>query len=114
MRTYRKLSTIGQTIPLNMGGVTPISVQFPLGNLYQIIWLKIHLALVVGTGTTPIVEGEYGIVRNVLLKTTDGISINACGRMLKKSANLFYGLAPDSDAIAAVTGDYYISIPRSI
>lgn len=111
MRTYRKFSTIGQTISLNMGGVTPISVQFPLGNLYQVIWLKIHLALVLGTGTTPITEGEYGIVRNILLKTTDGISINACGRMLKKDANMFYGLAPDADPISAASGDYYISIP---
>ena len=75
--------------------------------------LRINILFVVGTGTTPITEGELNFIKNVFIKTDRGeIICNLPGRALYKVASYKGGLvAPRKDAIAAASATYSVNLP---
>lgn len=97
---------------LNNGGQTPFSKEFPMGEGWFGMYLVLNLAFTVGTGTTPITEGELLFIKNVLLRTDRGeILCNLPGRALWKLAALKAGALPYKDAIAAATATYRVHLP---
>lgn len=113
MRGYAEFVQILNGEALNINGKKVISDPLPVGEAWYRAHLRIGLIFVVGTGTTPIAEGELGIVKNVLFKTDRGeIVCNLPGRALYKIASFKAGIvAPRKDAIAAASATYYINLP---
>lgn len=101
----------GQALTVN--GKTVISDSLPVGEGWYRMNLRIGLVFVVGTGTTPITEGELHFIKNVLFKTDRGeIICNLPGKALYKIATFKAGLvAPRKDAIAAASATYYVNLP---
>jgi hypothetical protein len=98
--------------PLNNAGQTQFSKEFPMGEGWFSMNLSFNLVFVVGTGTTPIAEGELLYIKNVLLRTDRGeIVCNLPGRALWKIASLKNGALPYKDAIAAASATYRVHIP---
>src|SRR5882762_2539772 len=97
---------------LNTAGQTPFSKEFPMGEGWYQLLAVINIALVIGTGTTPITEGELMFIKNVLLRTDRGeILCNLPGRAIWKIAALKNGALPYKDAIAAATATYRVHLP---
>lgn len=86
--------------------------DFPLGEGWYRLMLRFNFALTVGTGTTPITEGELLIIKNVLLRTSRGeVIVNLPGRALYKIAATKGHTLPRKDAVAAATATYSVDIP---
>lgn len=101
-----------QGAALNNAGQTQFSKEFPMGEGWFSMFITINIALTVGTGTTPITEGELSIVKNVLLRTDRGeIICNLPGRAIWKIAALKNGALPYKDAIAAASATYRVHLP---
>lgn len=101
----------GQALQVN--GKTVFSDPLPVGEGWYRAHLRFNLAFTVGTGTTPIAEGELHFIKNILMKTDRGeIICNLPGKALYKIASFKAGIvAPRKDAIAAATGTYSVNIP---
>lgn len=112
-RGYVERAQLILNSPLAVGGASTIfSKEFPMGEGWYTMNIRIGITLVVGTGTTPISEGELIFVKNVLLKTDRGeILCNLPGRALYKIATYQNSCAPNKDNIAAANGTYYINLP---
>ena len=92
---------------LNNSGQTQFSKEFPMGEGWFGMYLVLNLAVVVGTASGPVAEGELLYIKNVLLRTDRGdIICNLPGRALWKIAALKSGALPYKDAIAAATATY--------
>lgn len=112
MRGYVEVPQVITGAALNNAGQTPFSKEFPMGEGWFGMYLRFNLVFVVGTGTTPIVEGELLYIKNVLLKTDRGeILCNLPGRALYKIATLMSQTAPQKDAIAAASATYRVTLP---
>ena len=86
--------------------------EFPLGEGWLSMNLRIGIVFVVGTGITPIAEGELLFIKNILLKTNRGETLcNLNGRALYKIAAMKAGTLPRKDAIAAASATYYVDLP---
>lgn len=112
-RGYVERAQLILNAPLATGGASTIfSKEFPMGEGWYILNLRILIDLVVGTGTGPIAEGELNFVKNILLKTDRGeILCNLPARALYKIATYQNSSAPNKDAIAAATASYSINLP---
>ena len=112
-RGYVERAQLVLNAPLATGGATTIfSKEFPMGEGWYTMNLRVAITLVVGTGTTPISEGELLFVKNILLKTDRcEILVNLPARALYKIATYQNSCAPNKDAIAAANGTYYINLP---
>jgi len=111
-RGYVERANVITSAALNILGTTTFSKEFPLGEGWYQLRMRINIALVVGTGTTPIAEGELSIIKNILLKTDRGeILCNLPGRALYKIATYQKGSPPRKDAIAAATATYRVNLP---
>lgn len=102
---------IGQALQVN--GKTVVSDALPVGEGWYRMNLRFGLVFTVGTGTTPITEGELHFIKNILFKTDRGeIICNLPAKALYKIASFKAGIvAPRKDAIAAASATYYIDVP---
>jgi hypothetical protein len=113
MRGYAEFVNVLAGQAANVNGKTVISDPLPVGEGWYRAQIRIGLVFVVGTGTTPIAEGELNFIKNVLFKTDRGeIVCNLPGRALDKIAAYKAGInAPRKDAIAAASATYYVNLP---
>lgn len=113
MRGYAEFVNVLTGQAANVNGKTVISDPLPVGEAWYRAHLRIGLIFAVGTGTTPIAEGELNFIKNVLFKTDRGeIVCNLPGRALYKIASYKSGIvAPRKDAIAAASATYYVNLP---
>lgn len=101
-----------RAFPLVAGAPNVLGKDFPLGEGWYRLMLRFNIVLVVGTGTTPINEGELLIIKNILLRTSRGeIVVNLPGRALYKIATTKGYTVPRKDAIAAASATYSVDIP---
>ena len=101
----------GQAVSVN--GKSVFSDPMPVGEAWYRMQLRINIIFVVGTGTTPITEGELNFIKNIFIKTDRGeIVVNLPGRALYKIASFKSGIvAPRKDAIAAASATYSVNLP---
>lgn len=112
MRGYVERPNVITGAALQNSGQTSFSKEFPMGEGWFSMLLGFNLAFTVGTGTTPIAEGELLYIKNVLLRTDRGETLcNLPGRALFKIAALKNGALPYKDAIAAATATYRVHLP---
>lgn len=111
MRDIEMINVINGSA-LNIGGRTTFGQrEFPLGEGWYKMKLRFNLVVVIGTGTTPITEGELIFLKNILLKTDRGeILCNLPGRALYKINNHKTGQVSRKDAIAAASGTYRVDL----
>lgn len=112
-RGYVENANLITNAPLAVGGGSTIfSKEFPMGEGWYTLNLRIALTVVIGTGAGAIAEGELQFIKNVLLKTDRGeILVNLPGRALYKIATYQNCSAPNKDAIAAASATYYVNLP---
>jgi len=96
--------------PINLNAPNSFSEGFPLGEAWLKLVLRLNLAIIIGTGTGPISEGELNILKGLTFKTSMAeIGYNAVpGRPLYRLAQVKEGSAPPKDAIAAADGTYRV------
>lgn len=95
-----------------LGSQTAFSKEFPMGEGWYKLMLRFNLNFTVGTGTTPIAEGELLFIKNILLRSDRGeVLVNLPGRALYKIATYRTGEAPRKDAIAAASAVYRVNLP---
>lgn len=113
MRGYAEYVNLLSGQSANVNGKTVISDPLPVGEGWYRAHVRINLNFVVGTGTTPIAEGELNFIKNVLFRTDRGeLVCNLPGRALYKIAPYKAGIvAPRKDAIAAATATYTVNLP---
>ena len=101
----------GQAVAVN--GKTVFSDPLPVGEAWYRMQVRINEIFVVGTGTTPITEGELNFIKNIFIKTDRGeIVCNLPARALYKIASFKAGIvAPRKDAIAAASATYSVNLP---
>lgn len=111
-RPVTERANVVQAQPLNNGGLFSFAQQLPMGEGWYAMYLRFNAVFVVGTGTTPIAEGELLIIKNVLLRTDRGELIcNLPGRALYKIATYKTCEPPRKDAIAAASATYRVTLP---
>ena len=98
---------------LTVGGKTVVSDPLPVGEGWYRAHLRVNIIFVVGTGTTPITNGELNFIKNVLMKTDRGeIVVNLPGRAIYEIATYKAGIiALRKDAIAAASATYSVNLP---
>lgn len=113
-RTRRDLEIVYafRAQPLVASSPNVLNSNWPLGEGWYRMNLRLGILLVVGTGTTPIAEGELNIIKGVTLKTSAGETlVDLPGRALYKIAAALNGTLPRKDAIAAASAQYYVDLP---
>jgi len=111
-RGYSERPNLITGAALNNAGQTQFSKEFPMGEGWYCLLMMFNLSLTIGTGTTPITEGELLFIKNVLLRSDRGeILCNLPGRALWKISALKNGALPFKDAIAAATAVYRVHLP---
>lgn len=111
-RGYVERPNVISGATVNAAGTTQFSKEFPMGEGWFKLLLRFNISLTIGTGTTPITEGELLIIKNVLLRTDRGeIICNLPGRALFKIATYLTGTTPRKDAIAASTSVFRVTLP---
>lgn len=97
---------------LNVGNVTTYGKELPMATGYLRMNLRINIALTVGTGTTPINEGELFFIKKIYILTDAGeVLCNLPGAALFEVAHYKAGTLPRKTAIAAADGTYSVNIP---
>mgnify|MGYP000160610054 CR=1 FL=1 len=99
--------------PLTVNGKKVLSDPLPVGEGWYRMHIRINEIFVVGSGTTPITNGELNFIKNVLFKTDRGeIICNLPGRALFRIASFKAGVAAlRKDAIAAASATYAVNLP---
>lgn len=99
--------------PLTVNGKKVLSDPLPVGEGWYRMHIRINEIFVVGSGTTPITNGELNFIKNVLFKTDRGeIICNLPGRALFRMASFKAGVAAlRKDAIAAASATYAVNLP---
>lgn len=101
-----------RTSTLNVNGRTIFSNEFPLGEGWLSMNLRVGIVVTIGTGSGAIAESELLFIKNVLLKTNRGETLcNLNGRALYKIAAVKSGALPRKDAMAAASATYYVDLP---
>lgn len=99
-------------LALVAGAPNVLGKDFPLGEGWYRMMLRFNIVIVIGTGATPVAEGELLIIKNILLRTSRGeIIVNLPARALYKIAVVKGGTVPRKDAIAASSATYSVDIP---
>ncbi len=99
---------------LGVGGPTTFQGQdFPYGEAWIRMLLKINVTLVLGTGTTALSEALMRVVRAIQFQTdrSEIICNAAPGRLMYKIGVTKAGTPPDLDTFAAASATYTILIP---
>jgi hypothetical protein len=110
-RGYLELANLISGGATNQGGSVVFSKEFALGEGWVKMLLRFNHSLTIGTGTTPVTEGELLIIKNVLLKTDRGeILCNLPGRAIFKINIYQTRQVPRKDAIAASTAVYRVTL----
>lgn len=111
-RGYVERANVITGASLNSNGQTTFSREFPMGEGWYKLHLRINAAVTIGTGAGAVTESELLAVKNVLLKTDRGeILCNLPGRALFKMAVYKTGQVPRKDAMAAATATYRVNLP---
>lgn len=116
MATRRDLEIISHSRAqvLTNGAPNVMGKDFPLGEGWYELMLRFNLAVTIGTGTTPIAEGELSFFKSIVLRTSAGeVLCNLPARALYKIATVKSGTLPRKDAIAAATASYRVDLPIS-
>lgn len=97
---------------LTASATTTFSPQFPLGEGWLRMMLRFNIAIVIGTGTGAVTEGELMLIKGITLRTDRGqyLCNNVPGRLLYRLSQLKQGTAPVKSAIAASTATYRVPI----
>lgn len=90
----------------------PFTQNFPVGELWTRLILRLQLAIVIGTGAGAISEGELNIIKGITLRSDKGelIYSGTPGRLLYRMDQFKMGTAARRDAIAAATATYQVLI----
>lgn len=111
-RGYIERANVLTGVPLNPGAPTVYGKEIPVGEGWYKATMRINEVLVVGTGTTPVTEGELLVIKNVLFRTDRGeILCNLPGRAMYKIAVYQTKQAPRKDAMAAASATYRVNLP---
>lgn len=111
-RGYARHSNVIRGAVLNLGNPTVFQKELPMSDGWYKLYLRINIAFTVGTGTTPLSEGELRFIKKVLLKTDRGeVLCDLPGRAIYKFATYINGSAPRKDAIAVSDGTYRVTLP---
>lgn len=93
--------------PLSTGNRAIFSKELPVGEAYHSLYLKFNFAVTIGTGTGPVIDGLYKIIRNIYMKTDRGEVLANCPGKFWYFLNLTRnGTPPRSTALAAATATY--------
>lgn len=114
MPTRRDLEIIShaRAQALTGGGLTVLGKDFPLGEGWYQLVLRLNSVVVIGTGAGPIAEGELSVFKQIVLRTSAGeVLVNLPARALYKIATYRTGTPPRKDAIAAANGTYRCDVP---
>lgn len=112
MRGYIESVNLIRNRALSTGTRSGFSDELAVGEGWYRVDVRVAIIFVVGTGTTPITEGELQFIKNVTLRTDRGEYIaNIPGRALYKIAHVKTGAAPEKDAIAAASATYMVNLP---
>ncbi|MHB1938680.1 MAG: hypothetical protein ACYCOR_19175 [Acidobacteriaceae bacterium] len=112
-RGYINTKQVITGAPLNVGQPTVFSKDFPMGEGWYSMTLRIGVTLAPGATAPigPIAENIMLFVKNVLLRTDRGeIVCNLPGRALYKMNTIDAGSAPQYDQVAVGAGTYYITL----
>ena len=100
----------GQSLTVN--GRKVFTDDFPLGEGWVSMNLRVGITVTIGTGTGAIAEGELHLIKNILLKTNRGETlVDLNGRALWRIGAMKSGCLPRKDAIAAASATYYVDLP---
>jgi|SRR5882724_1653874 len=113
-RGNSELIEVFRSRALTIGGPTTFQGQdFPYGEAWLRMILRINVALVVGTGTTALAEALMRVVRAIQFQTdrSEIICNGAPGRLLYKIGVSKAGTPPDLDTFAAASATYSIMMP---
>lgn len=104
---------IAENKAMTVGGRTQFSDVFPKGPGIYDMWLRVKIAVVIGTGAGPISEGELNFVKSLYFKTDLGEVLldNVPGRGMYKIGLIKGTTPPRKDAIAAASATYTVDIP---
>lgn len=112
MRAFTQVVNVLRNEALTASQINRFSKEFPLGEGWLGMIISLDISLTVGTGTTPVSEGNLEIIKNILLKSDkDGMHVNCPGRGLYYLAYAKTGRVPLLTAMAASDGHYYTAIP---
>ena len=109
-RGNTELVSIFQGKVLTVGGMNSINEGFPIGEAFNRFLLRVNIAVTIGTGTTPISEGELNILKSLTLTNSRGWELykNCNGRALYRLDQIKRGIGLTKDAIAAATATYSV------
>lgn len=111
-RGYVRYSNLIKGAVLSPGNPTNFSKELPMSDGWYKALLRINIVLTVGTGTTPLSEGELRFIKKVTFKTDRGeIICDVPGRALYKFGQYIYSVALRKDNIAAANGTYRVTLP---
>ncbi len=93
---------------LAAGSLTPVNEGFPMGEAWARMLLVFHLAIVIGTGSGPVTEGELAIIKGITLRNSKGWNLfnNVPGRALYRLDQIKNGTMSPKTAIAAASATY--------
>ncbi|UCH71711.1 MAG: hypothetical protein JSW62_04755 [Thermoplasmatales archaeon] len=112
MRGHTSIYNVFRDQTLSTSGLTTFSKEFPLGEGWHMMLLTFKITIGGSGMASAISEGELQIIKNILFLTDrDGNCVNCPGRGLFYLARAQAKHLPNKDAIAASTGDYYVSVP---
>ena len=98
---------------MTIGGRTQFKDEFLMGPGVYELWLRVKIAIVIGTGAGPISEGELNFIKSLYFKTDLGEIIldNVPGRGMYKVALTKAKTTPRKDAVAAASATYIVDLP---
>lgn len=113
MRGNSEIVEIFRGKALTLGAVNSFSSEFPLGEGWERIILRLNNTFTNTTGTTPLAEGELRIVKAVRFRTDrNEIPFNGVpGRALYREDQFKSGTSAVKDAIAVAAGTYRMDLP---
>lgn len=99
--------------PLVIGGKVTLGKNFQLGQGWFKLDFRFNIIVTIGTGVTPIAEGELQFIKSITLRSDRSeYFISAVpGRALFKVGAIRSGTVPQKDAIAAATATYSVNFP---
>lgn len=114
MANRRDLEIIShfRALPLAAGAPNVLGRDFPLGEGWYRIALRLNTVVVIGTGAGAVAESELLVMKGVKLRTSAGeVVCDLPGRALFKIAAVKGGTPPRKDAMAAASATYSADIP---
>lgn len=111
-RGYIERANVLTAAALANSSPTVFTKEFPLGEGWYKMFLRLNIVIVIGTGAGAVTEGELLYIKNVFLRTDRGeILCNLPGRALFKIGAYLLGTLSYKDAIAAASATYRVTLP---